>query len=122
MGIFRSYDVCGVYGKDIDEDIMRRIGAAFSHFSTKTVAVACDIRNSSDSLKRAFIDGCSVDVIDCGRLPLGAGLLHVLGKHDYAYITGSHLPGEWNGVKFFHKSGVGFHDPENKLGGKEIQA
>ena len=114
MTIFRSYDVRGVYGRDIDEDIMRRIGAAFSKFSTKTVAVACDMRLSSESLKRAFIDGCSVDVIDCGCLPLGVGMLHALHKNDYAYITGSHLPAEWNGVKFFHKSGIGFHERENK--------
>lgn len=114
MSIFRSYDVRGVYGKDIDESIMRRIGAAFSKVSTKTVAVACDMRLSSSSLKQSFIDGCTCHVIDCGQLPLGVGLLHALDKYDYAYITGSHLPKEWNGVKFFHKSGVGFHESENK--------
>ena len=29
MSIFRSYDVRGIYGKDIDENIMKKIGAAF---------------------------------------------------------------------------------------------
>lgn len=114
MGIFRSYDVRGIYGKDIDEGIMRRVGAAFSEFSTDAIVVARDMRLSSESLKNAFIEGCSVDIIDCGRLPLGIGLLHSLNKFDYAYITGSHLPEEWNGVKFFHKSGVGFNESENK--------
>ena len=32
MSIFRSYDVRGIYGKDIDEGIMERIGAAFPRF------------------------------------------------------------------------------------------
>ena len=114
MSIFRSYDVRGIYGKDIDEDIMKRVGAAFSKMSTKTVAVAGDMRLSSSSLKEAFINGCDVDVIDCGCVPLGVGMLHALGKYDYAYITGSHLPKEWNGVKFFHKSGIGFREAENK--------
>jgi len=31
-----------------------------------------------------------------------------------AYITASHLPAEWNGVKFFHQDGVGFFEDENK--------
>ncbi len=114
MSIFRSYDVRGIYGKDIDEAIMRRIGAAFSKVSTKTVAVASDMRLSSASLKRSFIDGCSADVIDCGCIPLGVGMLHSLGKYDYAYVTGSHLPKEWNGVKFFHSSGIGFRESENE--------
>ena len=114
MSIFRSYDVRGIYGKDIDEDIMKRIGAAFSSVSTATVAIASDMRLSSPSLKSAFIEGCSKDVIDCGCVPLGVGMLHALGKYDYAYITGSHLSKEWNGVKFFHKSGIGFRENENK--------
>jgi phosphomannomutase len=34
-----------------------------------------------------------------------------------AYITASHLPAEWNGIKFFHQDGVGFFEDENrKLG------
>ena len=114
MTIFRSYDVRGIYGKDIDEGIMKRIGASFSSISTSTVAVASDMRLSSESLKSSFIDGCSKKVIDCGCLPLGVGMLYALGKYDFAYITASHMPKEWNGVKFFHKNGVGFKEEENK--------
>lgn len=114
MSIFRSYDVRGIYGKDIDESIMKRIGAAFCFVSTNTIAVASDMRLSSPALKRAFISGCNKRVIDCGCLPLGVGMLYALDKYDYAYITGSHLPKEWNGVKFFHKNGIGFREEENK--------
>ena len=113
MSIFRSYDIRGIYGKDIDEAIMKRIGAAFSAVSTDIIAVASDMRISSESLKNALISGCK-SVIDCGCVPLGIGMLHTLGKYDYAYITASHLPKEWNGVKFFHKNGIGFHETENK--------
>ena len=114
MSIFRSYDVRGIYGKDIDENIMKRIGAAFSSMSTETIVVANDMRISSSSLKKAFIDGCNKKIIDCGCVPLGVGMLHAMGKHDYAYITASHMPKEWNGVKFFHKNGIGFGEKENK--------
>lgn len=114
MSIFRSYDVRGIYGKDIDEDIMKRIGAVFSSLSTETIVVASDMRISSPSLKKAFIDGCNKKIIDCGCVPLGTGMIHALGKYDYAYITASHMPKEWNGVKFFHKNGIGFSESENK--------
>ena len=69
VSIFRSYDVRGIYGKDIDEGIMKRIGAAFCKVSTKTIVIANDMRVSSESLKRAFISGCNRQVIDCGRVP-----------------------------------------------------
>lgn len=114
MSIFRSYDVRGIYGKDIDEKIIKRIGAAFSSVSTDTIAVASDMRLSSPALKSAFISGRNKKVIDCGCIPLGVGMLFALGKYDYAYVTGSHLPGKWNGVKFFHKNGIGFNEKENK--------
>ena len=114
MSIFRSYDVRGIYGKDIDEGIMKRIGAAFCKVSTKTIVVANDMRVSSESLKQAFISGFNGTVIDCGCVPLGAGMMHALGKYDYAYVTASHLTKEWNGIKFFHKSGIGFYENENK--------
>ncbi len=114
MSIFRSYDIRGIYGKDLDENIMKRIGATFSSISTETIAVASDMRISSPSLKKAFIEGCNKKIIDCGCVPLGVGMIHALGKHDYAYITASHMPKEWNGVKFFHKNGIGFAESENK--------
>ncbi len=114
MGIFRSYDIRGIYGKDINEDIMRRIGAAFANASSKTIGVGNDGRTSSLSLKKAFIEGFGREVIDVGTVPLGAGMMYVINKYDFAFITASHLGKEWNGVKFFHKSGVGFMEDENK--------
>ena len=112
MNIFRSYDVRGLYGTDLDENIMRRIGASFAQVATKTIVVANDGRASSLSLKKAFVEGFGT-CIDVGTVPLGVGMFHALGKYDYAYVTGSHLGKEWNGVKFFHKNGIGFVEKEN---------
>ncbi len=114
MGIFRSYDVRGIYGKDLDENIMKRIGAAFSKVSEDVIVVGHDGRASSVPLKNAFIEGCSRKIIDIGCVPLGAGMLYALNKADYAFVTASHLPKEWNGIKFFHKNGIGFMEEENK--------
>jgi len=113
MSIFRSYDIRGLYGTDLTEDVMRRIGAAFAQVSTKMVTLAGDGRTSSLSLKKAFAEGFGRESVDVGTVPMGVGMLQALGKNDYAYITGSHLSKEWNGVKFFHKNGLGFIDSEN---------
>jgi phosphomannomutase len=117
MHIFRSYDIRGVYGSDLDETIMNRIGRAFALYVKKDVVVARDCRLSSPSLHSAFISGAisqGIKVHDAGMLPLGAGMFHAWrsGK-EFAYVTGSHLPKEWNGVKFFHSNGIGFLENEN---------
>src|SRR3989344_1392793 len=115
--IFRSYDVRGVYGKDIDEEIMSSIGKAFGTYIKKDVAVGCDVRLSSESLKKAFIDGCisaGINVIDIGVMPLGSAVFYGWQNScEVAYITASHLSKEWNGVKFFNSSGIGFMEEEN---------
>src|SRR3989338_9920466 len=116
--IFRSYDIRGIYGKDLDEEIMRRIGNAFGQTAkTETIVVARDMRLSSKSLNDAFIAGLASsgkNVVDVGLLPLGVGMFHAWQhKMEFAYITASHLPKEWNGVKFFHSGGIGYVDEEN---------
>lgn len=115
--IFRSYDVRGVYGKDLDEQVMERIGNAFSRFARNAV-VSRDMRMSSESLMEAFIEGFTEaggSVEDAGLLPLGAAMFHAWSsKKDLAYITASHLPKEWNGIKLFHSSGLGFLENENR--------
>ena len=71
--IFRAYDIRGVYGSDIDEDLMERIGNAFASGFVKDVAVGgYDCRNSSPSLKKAFIEGITKagnDVIEEKLIP-----------------------------------------------------
>ncbi len=117
MNIFRSYDVRGVYGRDIDEETMEKIGRSFAAHTKKDMVVARDCRISSPSLMTSFIDGAvsqGGNVIDAGMLPLGAGMFHAWQRGlEYAYITGSHLTKEWNGVKFFHSNGIGFLEKEN---------
>ncbi len=114
--IFRSYDVRGIYGKDLDENIMQRIGNAFAQHTKRDVIVARDMRIHSESLCKAFINGVNNagrNVTFIGILPLGVGMFRAWSKQQYAYVTASHLPKEWNGVKFYHKNGVGFFEKEN---------
>jgi phosphomannomutase len=113
--IFRSYDIRGIYNKDLDEDVMERIGSCLAGIAD--IVVAMDMRLSSEDLKNAFASGVTnagSDIIDLGLVPMGAAMFYAM-KHDkiLAYVTASHLPGEWNGVKFFHPSGEGFAEEEN---------
>ena len=73
MSIFKAYDIRGIYGQDLDEDIFYRIARAYAQFCGFTgkakVVVARDCRKSSDSLFAAFSKGLvdeGVDVLDIG--------------------------------------------------------
>jgi len=116
--IFRAYDVRGVYGKDLTEDVMFGIGNAVGRFLDTDIVVGRDGRLSSESLQDAFVKGfinTGRNVTDVGMLPLSVGMLYAWkSKRPFAYITASHLSKEWNGVKFFHSSGIGFLEEDNK--------
>ena len=68
--IFKAYDVRGVVPDDLDEDIARRIGAAFAEWSGgPRVVIGRDCRLSSPELAAALTDGITsrgVGVVDVG--------------------------------------------------------
>ena len=71
MGIFKAYDIRGIYGQDLNEITFYRIARAYAQFCGFTgkgkVVVARDCRKSSDSLFAAFAKGLvdeGVDVLD----------------------------------------------------------
>ncbi|MGY1731854.1 phosphomannomutase/phosphoglucomutase [Geodermatophilus sp. SYSU D01045] len=106
--IIKAYDVRGVVPDQWDEDVARRIGAAFAEFVTTesgatAVVTAHDMRPSSVPLSRAFAEGVlsrGVDVLEAGLgstdlLYFAAGSLDVPG----AMFTASHNPAQYNGIK-----------------------
>ncbi|MGY1670167.1 phosphomannomutase/phosphoglucomutase [Geodermatophilus sp. SYSU D00710] len=106
--IIKAYDVRGVVPDEWDEDVARRIGAAFAEFVVResgatTVVTAHDMRPSSVPLSRAFAAGVlsrGVDVVEAGLgstdlLYFAAGSLDVPG----AMFTASHNPAQYNGIK-----------------------
>ncbi|HDD72531.1 MAG TPA: phosphomannomutase, partial [Candidatus Aenigmarchaeota archaeon] len=117
MKIFRAYDIRGVYPEDINSEVMEKIGKAFaSYIKSSMVVVGKDVRTSSPELEGAFIRGLlesGKNVIEIGTVPLGVAMFHGWREGlPCAYITASHLPKEWNGVKFFHETGIGFMEDE----------
>ena len=103
--IFKAYDVRGVVPDDLDEDIARRIGAAFAEWSGgPSVVIGRDCRLSSPDLAAALTDGITsrgVGVIDLGLastdlLYFASGSLDLPG----IMLTASHNPKQYNGLKF----------------------
>lgn len=107
--IFRRYDIRGVYGKDITPDVIARVGVAISSYYRDTYAVGRDVRESSPLLHHALVSGLLAggsNIIDVGVVPIGAIMYSSLHKGlAGAYVTASHLPPEWNGVKLFKADG-----------------
>jgi len=119
MSIFRAYDIRGIYGKDLTKEVMKKIGMAVGTYALGNFTVGRDFREHSDELEEAFISGVvgtgsNARIIGTCPASLCVFSNWKLKNNVAAYITASHLPAEWNGIKFFHQDGVGFFEDENK--------
>ena len=111
-GIFKAYDVRGVYPTQLDATLARRIGSAFvDYLGARRVAVGYDARLSSPELAAAFTRGAraqGAEVHDIGNV--GTDMLYYYtASRDLdggAIITASHNPKEWNGVKMVRRGAL----------------
>lgn len=103
-GMFKEYDIRGVYGEDLTDDIAYKIGRAYVMYAnSKKVVVGHDMRVSGDKLKKALVDGLTdqgCDVVDIGlcstpMLSYAAGSMNLGG----IMVTASHNPAKYNGFK-----------------------
>ena len=103
--IFKAYDVRGTYPDEVHEEGARAIGAAFvAYLKASRIGVGRDMRLSSPSMARAFIEGATsqgADVVDYGMIP--TDVLYFAVARDRldggAEVTASHNPKQYNGVK-----------------------
>ena len=102
--VFKAYDVRGTVPDQIDDELARRVGAAFVEVTgSATVVVGHDMRPSSPSLAAAFAEGAAAagaDVTMIGlastdQLYFASGFLGQAG----AMFTASHNPAAYNGIK-----------------------
>ena len=111
-GIFKAYDIRGVYPKDLNESTAEAIGRAYIEFTgAKKVAVGRDMRPHSEPLFAALcrgITGQGADVIDLGlcSTPQSYYANGKLKADGSVMITASHNPGEWNGFKLCRANAV----------------
>ena len=122
--IFRSYDIRGIVGKDIDGNVAEKLGRSFGSYvqelGEETVIVGNDNRESSDELRERLIKGLTesgVNVINIGMAttPMVYYARKLFDIGPAIQITASHNPGEYNGFKMCIKK------EEESIYGEKIQ-
>ena len=107
-GIFREYDIRGIVGDDLTEEVVERVGRAFgtglADRPGPRVVVGHDNRPSSPDLGAAMCRGLNaagVDTLFVSTVPTPALYFAAIefGTDAGIQITGSHNPPEYNGIK-----------------------
>lgn len=108
---FKDADIRGVYPSEIDEVVAYRVARAFvEEFSWRRLLVARDMRESSPSLRAAFVAGArdsGAEVVDIGLVDTPA-LYYASGAYQMpgVMITASHNPRSYNGLKLVKPGAV----------------
>src|SRR5258708_13240677 len=104
--IFSAYDVRGIYGENLTDEVAYRIGrAAALYLNVPEIAVGRDMRLSSPQLADALLQGMvdqGINAVELGMTTTDE-LYFAVGKFNYpagVMITASHNPGNYNGMKF----------------------
>ncbi|AKJ64885.1 phosphomannomutase/phosphoglucomutase [Kiritimatiella glycovorans] len=117
-GIFKAYDVRGIYGDTLTDDTAYRIGRAFAtYLKPRKVVVGYDMRPHSKALFDKLTLGLrqqGVDVIDIGLVstPMCYYANGELGADGSVIITASHNSQEWNGFKMCRHAAIPLSGPE----------
>ena len=116
-GIFKAYDIRGIYPDQLNEEDAWKIGCASARFlrsllrgyergqaATQSLCVGHDMRTHSESLAKALIDGMNstgANVIDIGMIdtPQMYFAINHLGTCGGVQVTASHNPAKYNGFK-----------------------
>lgn len=123
MGVFKSYDIRGVYNQEWDRDLAYRIGFFLpALLETDRILVGRDARASSEevfeALSRGMMDaGCDVTDIGLCSTP---SVYFATAYFDYGgsvMITASHNPPQYNGLKISRAMAipVGYDSGLNRL-------
>jgi phosphoglucosamine mutase len=117
---FGTDGVRGIVGEDLTPQLVERLGRAATLWSGGgAVFIGRDTRASGIELERAFASGVASaggHAVLAGVLPTPAVALLALDLG--AVVSASHNPPEYNGIKFFHRSGRKLTDAEEE----EIEA
>lgn len=129
-GIFRKYDIRGVYGREVTESFAELLGKTFGSFLIKNgeseIIVGMDNRKSSPSIKKSLVNGListGVNVIDIGIVvtPIFYYATYLYKIKGGIMVTASHNPAEYNGFKIQFGEGTVYGDELLKLREKMIK-
>ncbi len=111
-GIFKAYDIRGIYGDTLTDETAYLIGRAFATFlKPRSVVVGRDIRAHSPAVFARLAQGLTeqgADVIDLGlcSTPMSYYANGSLGADASVMITASHNPKEYNGFKLCREKAI----------------
>jgi len=106
--IFREYDIRGVAGESITEEVVQRIGKAYGSMIADgggvEVSVGYDCRKSSPVFRDALCEGITstgINVVDIGMVttPMVYFSTFSSGVDGGVMVTASHNPSQYNGLK-----------------------
>jgi len=106
--VFRAYDIRGIAGRVLSAALVRDVGRALGALGRERgapeFAVGRDGRLSSPELCGALVEGLNAagaDVVELGVVPTPVTYFaaHHLGTRSAVMVTGSHNPGDHNGLK-----------------------
>jgi len=119
-GIFKAYDIRGIYGEEIDETTATAIGRAFVRVLARlrgkdpgdlTIGLGRDMRLTAPKMAEAFRAGLtqeSASFIDAGMVATEM-LYFLVGSRELdggAMITASHNPKAYTGVKLVREGAL----------------
>ena len=108
--IFKSYDIRGIYPKELDEETAFKIGQAFVNYTkVKKVVIGRDMRISSKVLFDSLVKGIrsqGADVYNIGLVATECIYFSIVNyKCDAGImVTASHNPKKYNGFKMIKRN------------------
>ena len=109
---FKAYDVRGIYGKEVTEELAYEVGKAYiERFGCRKVVIGRDMRVTSPGLAQALIRGMTeqgADVVDIGMASTDMmyfAVIH-LQTDGGIIVTASHNPAAYNGFKLVQKNAI----------------
>ncbi len=112
MTVFKAYDIRGIYGKQIDEELAANIGRAFAvEIGPRNVVVGHDMRPCAPSITDALVSGLTAAGVDVVRLglvstPVVSFALGHGGFDGGIMVTASHNPADYIGLKLARTGAV----------------
>ncbi|HET7573552.1 MAG TPA: phosphomannomutase/phosphoglucomutase [Solirubrobacterales bacterium] len=119
-GIFKAYDIRGLYGEQMDETTAHAIGRAFARVlarlrgkqpSELRIGLGRDMRLTAPAMAAAVRDGLLAEgasVLDAGMVATEM-LYHLVGSRELdggAMVTASHNPKAYTGVKLVREGAL----------------